>query len=339
MINQHGNTTSTHLSRRQFLLGVGGVVSGLTLAGCVVQPVPQAAQPTSAPTTTEEQTKPFTDLRGKTVQIPRNPQRVAALHDTNVTRIMLSLGLRPTGTVVRGGQLQRVASLYDVSGIEPLGEWTEPNLEQIAQLQPDLIIGYGYEGQPLPENLPVEQVEMIAPTIFIDPYRSVEEVMTDYGAVFNLGDFVQEQQAAYAARLAQVKETITPKLDELTVSVVSNYQLEEGTINVYGNQLILISKVLRDLGVVGTDAEQGDHTQISLELLPTVDADLLLITQFANDPSYTTEPLYQTLKAVQAGQVYEVDGEAWGEANYVGLNRVLDGLAEMLVNADPAVFP
>jgi iron complex transport system substrate-binding protein len=126
--------TPMKLTRRRFLIGAGALV----LAGCGG---PSANEPARLPLT-----KPFTDLRGQTVQIPREPQRVAALHDTNVTRIMLSLGVRPAGTVVRGGRLERVAGLYDVSGMEALGEWTEPNIEQIAQLQPDLIIGSGNNG-------------------------------------------------------------------------------------------------------------------------------------------------------------------------------------------------
>jgi len=323
----------TYPTRRRFLITAGGSIL-ITAAGCaggdgatMDSPPPSAA------------TKPFTDLRGTTVQIPRQPERVVALHDTNVTRIMLSLGVRPIGSVVRDGKLERVSGLYDVSGIESIGEWTEPNLERIAQLQPDLIIGYGNNGQPLPDSLPVKQLETIAPTIFIDSFRSVAEVMADYGSVFNLETRVRQQQAAYEARIAEVKQAIAPKLDQLTVSVISNYQLDEGTINVYGNQLILTSAVLRDLGVAGSAAEQGGQTPISLELLPTVDADVIIVVQFAGDPSYTTEPLYQTLKAVQAGQVYEVDGEAWGVRNYDGLNRVLDGLEEILINADPNVFP
>jgi ABC-type Fe3+-hydroxamate transport system substrate-binding protein len=164
-------------------------------------------------------------------------------------------------------------------------------------------------------------------------------VLTDYAFIFNLEDVVQQAQANYEARLDEVRQALAPTLDQLTVAVVSNYQLEEGTINVYGERLILISTVLRDLGVRGPEAEQGEQRRISLELLPTVDADVIIISQFVGDPSYTSEPLYETLKAVQAGQVYEVDGEAWGEKSYAGLNRVLDGLEEFLVGADSTIVP
>lgn len=315
-----------HLTRRRFLIGAGALV----LAGCGG---PGGRAPAKAAM------KPFTDSVGRTVEIPADPQRVVALHDTNVLRIMLSLGVRPIGTAVRNGELARVSGLYDVSGIESIGDWTQPNIEQIALLQPDLIIGTSYDGQPDLEDEVVEQLETIASTIFIDPFRSVEEVYTDYGYIFNLEAEIEQQQAAYEARLQEVKAAIAPKLDDLTVSVISTFPLPEGQVRVFGNRLIQTSEVLRDLGVAGTEAEQGDSVDISIELLSTIDADVIINSQFAGDPSYTTEPLFETLKAVQAGQIYEVDGEAWGEKSYQGLNRVLDGLEEILVNADPTVFP
>lgn len=69
-------------------------------------------------------------------QVPSNPQRVAAL---NCLDEALSLGITPVGYA------DYVVSSYlgeNLVGIEKIGSLTEPNLEKILTLKPDLILGH-----------------------------------------------------------------------------------------------------------------------------------------------------------------------------------------------------
>jgi iron complex transport system substrate-binding protein len=284
-------------------------------------------------------TKSYTDAIGRTVTIPTAPKRIAALHDTNVTRLMLSLGVKPYASTVRQGALKRVDSLYDVSGIESLGEWTAPNIERVAAVKPDLIIGTSFGGKTDLKPEVVAQLERIAPTAFVDPFAPTPKVMEQLGALLGIETQVREKQAAYERRLAAVKGKLAPKLPELTVSLISLYQWKDGQINVYGGPILLLGEVLQALGVRGPAGQPDGQKKISQEAIAEIDADVILISKFAADPPVAEAALFSTLKATRAGQVHELDGEALGVKSYDGLDRVLTTLERILTAADPKVYP
>ncbi|GGN02255.1 hypothetical protein GCM10007092_15650 [Thermus composti] len=93
--------------------------------------------------------------------LPQVPKRVAAL-DWRPLEDLLLLGVRP----VAGADLKdfpRWVALALPPGIQDLGGRTGPNLEVLAALKPDLILGYtGFQGRLYPE------LARIAPTALYD---------------------------------------------------------------------------------------------------------------------------------------------------------------------------
>ncbi|MDZ7727014.1 MAG: ABC transporter substrate-binding protein [Dehalococcoidia bacterium] len=116
------------------------------------------ATPTEAPTRT------FTDSLGRTVEIPPKPQRIVSLHVYTSAPALLSIGAPVLGIPLDRGVVDAIQP-YDLSNIIDVGGF-EPNLEAIASLDPDLIIGLaGADGRPAVEGGVAEQIQSIAPSM------------------------------------------------------------------------------------------------------------------------------------------------------------------------------
>ncbi|WP_088006553.1 ABC transporter substrate-binding protein [Indiicoccus explosivorum] len=89
---------------------------------------------------------------------------------------LLALGVQPAG-------MAEIDAYGDYVNIEPqvadtvvdVGGRSEPNLEAIAELDPDLIIGVDFRHETM-----LEQLEQIAPTVLFNPYPEEEENVNLY---------------------------------------------------------------------------------------------------------------------------------------------------------------
>lgn len=284
-------------------------------------------------------TRVFQDSLGNSVEIPTQPQRVVALHDYNSATIMLSLGVTPVGSVGRKGGLSVLEERYDVADVTFLGQFGEPDIEAIAGLQPDLIVGAVRSGAPgwIPKASEAT-LRQIAPTIFIDHLRPVSDVSADYAEALAVETDFEALKAAYEARIASITEEHAETLSGLTVSVASFYYMQWG-INTPDSPTI--NGVLSDLGVTQLEVEADSPDRdnfISAERIREVDADLLIILRYSEaDPRPEDVTLYSDLAAVQAGQAYEVNGNAWIEHSYQALDVILDAFEEWLPSLDTTV--
>ncbi len=74
-------------------------------------------------------------------EVPANPKRVVILTNEG-TEALLSLGIKPVGAVKSfTGNPWYDHIKADMEGVTVLGEEGQPNIELIASLKPDLIIG------------------------------------------------------------------------------------------------------------------------------------------------------------------------------------------------------
>src|SRR5690554_2834459 len=126
-----------------------------------------------------QETRSFTDDAGRTVEIPANPQRIAALHDLSITIPLIELGIHPVAsqgrTTEAGEGFIRSSKVltgvdFDNSDIVFVGN-APVDMEALAATEPDLIIvnpNWNYGS--------LEQVEVIAPTVVLD-----DTVRGDFG--------------------------------------------------------------------------------------------------------------------------------------------------------------
>lgn len=126
------------MSRRAALLVAGGAAVSAALAGCSAQaPAATGSATASGPWT-------FTDDLGKKVTLERTPTRIAGYRDL-LGALMVS-GIRPVASF--GWTATKNDSRFDdldTSGVTEVGaDYGEINLEELAELAPDLIVVNAY---------------------------------------------------------------------------------------------------------------------------------------------------------------------------------------------------
>lgn len=241
---------------------------------------------------------------------------------------MLALGVTPVGMATTAGQTGVPSYLADrVKGIPTVGDINNLNLEKIASLQPDLILGSKLRANDL-----YPQLSKIGPTVFsIRPGFPWKENFLLVAAA--LGD---ENQAVtvlndYQKKAGEVKAGIagTPKISLL--------RFLSGNIRLYGN-LSFIGVILKDVGLTRPANQDINElaAQISKERIDEADADWIFYSSYGAGPSpdekaVTSSGLWTALGAVKAKHAIPVDDEVWFLGlGPIGAMRVLDDLKKYL---------
>lgn len=194
-----------------------------------------------------------------------------------------------------------------------IGTINNLNLEAIAGLKPDLILG-----SQLRAADKYDELSKIAPTVFsIRPgFTWKENYLLNAAAL----DRTTEAKAKLTAYDAKVKELDT-KLgaDKPTVSMVR--YLPDGVIRLYANASF-IGTILKDAGIPRPKNQDIEDlaAEVSAENIDQADADYIFTGVYgdakATDKSRAQgNPLWKNLKAVKAGHAYDVPDETW----YLGL--------------------
>ena len=153
--------------------------------------------------------------------------------------------------------------------------------------------------------------------------------------------------ADYEVRLAALQQELAPISPDLTVSLLA-FNPNAGQIEIGEGPYTL---VFRSAGINQPDPQVNFESAdagvrrywISPELLPAHDADLIFLL-YTRDPAVnapiTDSAIWATLKAVQAGQVVEINGATWYVQSVRSLFSVIDAMEQHLVEAaiDTTVF-
>ncbi len=223
-----------------------------------------------------QETIRFTDDLGRSVDVPARPQRIASLHDIDVTIPLIELGVMPAAshgrigpdakTYLRSGSLLTGVD-FDNSTIAFIGA-NDIDLEKLADIKPDLIVTT--IGRPTP----IEALERIAPTVALDAAKfGAQHVYAKLAALTGTEQRLEVLERRYQSGIAALKQAADTSA--ITVSV---FQPLNGKINTYHTYRAL-GRVLRDAGfrfppIIDAIAE-GQRIEISAERLPELDADFI----------------------------------------------------------------
>jgi iron complex transport system substrate-binding protein len=304
------------------------VVVLTSACGHLAQQINPSPDPAISPVQTSGQ-RVVQHAMGETL-VPVHPQRVVTL-DSHAFEAATALDVMPIGTSLDGVE----EHLQDqIEEIKPIGGYP-PNLEQVVALQPDLILGSAF----LQEIY--NQVSQIAPTVLAE-----FETSGDWKAVFakfaeSLGktEISEQVMSQYDARLEQFKRQMGDRLEQTEVSVVRIYP---NYVTLYAKD-IFIGTILADAGLPRPAAQDQEipTLDISKERLQDVDGDVIFVLIYGNNAQLQrsaeeafhqlqNDPLWSTLKAVQAGRVYAVPNY-WLGGGPLAANAVLDDLFNYLV--------
>lgn len=140
-----------------------------------------------------------------TAIVPAGPQRVVVF-DFGALDTMDALGIEPVG-LPKGGTIPSYLSKYRDAKYTNVGSLTEPNLEAVYSLRPDLIIISGRQ------QTYYEELSQIAPTIYValdttDYMESFKANARLLGRIFGREDEVEEHLAAVERSVAEVQQKV-----------------------------------------------------------------------------------------------------------------------------------
>lgn len=220
-----------------------------------------------------------------------------------------------------------------MEGVTVVGEESQPNLELIAGLQPDLIIG-----NKMRQEKVYEQLKAIAPTVMAEDLRGEWKINFKlYAEALGKSAEGDELMAAFDARIEDFKVKAGDKVNE-TVSVV---RFMAGKTRVYHTNTF--SGIIFDqIGLARTEmtknAKDTFVDEITKERLPEADADRLFYFTYetgddkanATEQEWTNDPLWKSLNAVKNGRAYKVSDAIWNTAGGIkAANLMLDELYQI----------
>lgn len=288
------------------------------------------------------ETRTVTDSSGSEVEVPADPQSIVTLHYA-ATETLMDLDLPPVG------QGEFMESAVPEEWLDQLGEipkfaQEEPDLEKIAEAEPDLILSPNtYE----PEM--IEQLEEIAPvyqfTLRGGDRANWKQRVQEVADAVNQTDELGQLDSEFEAEQKRLADEYGDTAEGTTIGVVSSFEDNSaylwGSANMLGTILSPVGfdwsadedKMVEKYGEVAQggnkSGEVEPEAQISLEVLDVSlsDADIIFVnSDLRGDYDELTTTLmdsavFKELPAVKAGHVYPV-----GKATIAGYADAKYGL-------------
>lgn len=270
-----------------------------------------------------------------TTKVPQDPKRVVVL-DTGELDSVVSLGVDPVGTVEVEPGTGIPDYLRDEAGNPKIvGSIAEPNMEAIAQLNPDLILSNAVRHKQF-----YDELSGIAPTVMAESLGVTwkHNFMLDAEAL-GMKDQAEKMLSAYEQRASKLGEKIGEP-GKVGVSVV---RFIPGEIRLY-QKGSYIGTILEDVGLGRPQSQDGKGLMkaVSPERIQGADGDVMFVTAYGPKKktalaSVSDSRLWRRLDAVQAGNVHYVPDSYWMVGIGIGAaNEVLDDIEKFLVGQNLA---
>lgn len=296
-------------------------VVALLLAGCggSAAPAPEAAAERPAVSRDVAPLEPaltVTDPRGATVTVPAPPTRIVCLTGL-CDDMVVELGLTPVGTSTPA-LLKNPVLLGDRAAQVPTvaGSFGSEDVESIAALRPDLVIGLGGVHEPLRAA-----IERFAPLWLVQPTTWEESVgyLRDLGSLTGRTAEATAGELRFRTTLADGVEQAraTGKADRKVLLMYGSADTigVDTTDTVNGNLLA----TLYDYPFVprGADVETASTYSVEEILAQAPDVVFAFSLLFSSADRTLTDqlaanPVWAQVPAVQQGNVHEMDPRLWG---------------------------
>lgn len=254
------------------------------------------------------------------VEIPESPQVIVSDYYLGE---FLAVDVKP---VIASPYALNNPFLVDrVEGIQAMNTTSaETSLEMIAEAQPDLIVTI--------TEADYEKYAAIAPTVYIeDGKRSDEELFRYIADLVGKSDEADAYLDDFNARVMAAKDEVQGIVGDRTVSIVEVWPQEVYTMGSHfarGGSILYDMWDLKAPEKVQQDMVDGDtaYEVVSVEALPEYTGDFILYGVLdGTDPSFVeNSDLWQSLDAVQNGQVLSYDQVAFMHRDPITLNAQLD---------------
>lgn len=256
------------------------------------------------------------------------PERIVVL-DSPQLDALVALGITPVGAPeIAAGRGFPAYLADDLDGTESTGYIAEPDIDAIANLAPDLIIGSLVRHEAL-----YDELSAIAPTVFSEGTGTdwTEQAQLTAAAV-NQSDVMDELIKGISDRAAEVGQAVGA--EGTTASMV---RFRSDNFRLYGPNSFSGS-LLTSMGFdLGTDRDWGVYSivELSPELYEEINGDVVFYTNPGGDPTATTQAqiteLWGDLPAITNDRAFAVDDDTWMVGiGVIGANLVIDQVEDLL---------
>jgi iron complex transport system substrate-binding protein len=319
------------MKAKRILVLITVLALSILLAACT-----QTKQTTDTQTSTDTNitTRVIEHAMGQT-EIIGEPKRIVILTNEG-TEALLELGVKPVGAVRSWTGNPWYSHIdKDMEGVENLGDESQVNIEAIAALSPDLIIGNKMRHEKI-----YDQLSQIAPTVYSNTLRGEwKENFAFYANVLGKDSEGKEVIKKFDDRAAEISRLAGDKL-KTELSIV---RFMPGKTRIYLGDTFS-GKILKQIGFARPASQQSEEftVEIGKERLKEADGQVMFYFTYetgngegsAREKEWLEDPMFKTLDVVKNNKVYKVDDAIWNTAGGVKAANLMLNDIEKFLNSD-----
>ncbi len=250
----------------------------------------------------------------------KTPNRVVALEYSFVDALA-QVGVSPVG-VADDNKVDRILPQVreKITAWQSVGTRSQPSLEVIASLKPDLIIA-----DPSRHTAVFEELKKIAPTVMFDSRH--ESYQENLETAQKIGDLVGKS-SEMKAKINEHNDYIANIAKNLGVQgkKASFGTSREDKFNIQ-NDNGYVGSFLTTLGFAPTKLNSDQaFVEINLEQLVMEKPEYLFIAHYRDESiarKWEAEPLWKAIPAVKANHVYSVDSDMWARGRGLEASKIM----------------
>ena len=259
------------------------------------------------------------DAKGE-FTLDKTPSRVVVLEYSFVDALA-QVGVSPVG-VADDNKIDRILPQVreKIAAWQSVGTRSQPSLEVIASLKPDLIIA-----DPSRHTAVFEELKKIAPTVMFDSRH--ESYQENLETTQKIGDLVGKS-AEMKAKINEHNDYIANIAKNLGVQgkKASFGTSREDKFNIQ-NDNGYVGSFLTTLGFAPTKLNSDQaFVEINLEQLVMEKPEYLFIAHYRDESiarKWEAEPLWKAIPAVKANHVYSVDSDMWARGRGLEASKIM----------------
>ena len=259
------------------------------------------------------------DAKGE-FTLDKTPSRVVALEYSFVDALA-QVGVSPVG-VADDNKIDRILPQVreKIAAWQSVGTRSQPSLEVIASLKPDLIIA-----DPSRHTAVFEELKKIAPTVMFDSRH--ESYQENLETAQKIGDLVGKS-SEMKAKINEHNDYIANIAKNLGVQgkKASFGTSREDKFNIQ-NDNGYVGSFLTTLGFAPTKLNSDQAlVEINLEQLVMEKPEYLFIAHYRDESiarKWEAEPLWKAIPAVKANHVYSVDSDMWARGRGLEASKIM----------------
>ena len=259
------------------------------------------------------------DAKGE-FTLDKTPSRVVALEYSFVDALA-QVGVSPVG-VTDDNKVDRILPQVreKIAAWQSVGTRSQPSLEVIASLKPDLIIA-----DPSRHTAVFEELKKIAPTVMFDSRH--ESYQENLETAQKIGDLVGKS-TEMKAKINEHNDYIANIAKNLGVQgkKASFGTSREDKFNIQ-NDNGYVGSFLTTLGFAPTKLNSDQaFVEINLEQLVMEKPEYLFIAHYRDESiarKWEAEPLWKAIPAVKANHVYSVDSDMWARGRGLEASKIM----------------